>query len=125
MNQSTIQPINHSTACCGPVAELSLTSEEADRLAAQFKAMGNPVRLQIVMLLSRYGGQVCVCDIEARFTLSQPTISHHLKILRRAGLIECERRGQWYYYFVNPRAAAALGAVLAQLQPDAGQGEYA
>jgi ArsR family transcriptional regulator len=65
------------------------------------KAIGHPVRLQIVDLLSRYGGEVCVCDIESQFDLTQPTISHHLKTLRSAGVIDCEERGLWVYYFIK------------------------
>ena len=88
-------------ACCGTGLTLRMAEEEAALLAERFKALGHPVRLQIVDLLSPHGGDVCVCDIEGQFALSQPTISHHLKILRQAGLIDCEKRGVWYYYFVR------------------------
>jgi ArsR family transcriptional regulator len=73
-----------------------------------FKAIASPVRLQMVDLISRLGGQICVCDIESQFELSQPTISHHLKILRKAGIIDCERRGQWIFYFARRDALATL-----------------
>lgn len=98
--------------CCAPAAALQLSDAEAARLAARFKAVGHPVRLQIVDLLSRYGRQACVCDIERQFDLSQPTISHHLKILRQAGLIDCEKRGVWYYYFLREQALDELRSVL-------------
>ena len=86
-------------SCCGLPPSLRLSPTEADELAGMFKALGHPVRLQIVDLLSRFEGQVCVCDVEGQFDLSQPTISHHLKILREAGL-------------VAGRTARALGLLL-------------
>lgn len=98
------------SGCCGLVPNLRLRGEEAEHLASIFKAIGHPVRLQIVALLSRFGGEVCVCDIESRFDLSQPTISHHLKVLRKAGLIDCEKRGLWVYYYARTDAVAALGS---------------
>jgi ArsR family transcriptional regulator len=102
-------------ACCSLPPSLRLASAEAEQLAAMFKALGHPVRLQMVELLSRYGGQVCVCDVENQFDLSQPTISHHLKILREAGLVAAEQRGLWVYYFVQPAALAQLRGVLGSL----------
>lgn len=100
--------------CCDPSVGLRFATEEAERLAVMFKAIGHPVRLQIVDLLSRYGGQVCVCDIEAQFTLTQPTISHHLKILREAGLVGYEQRGLWAYYFVRSSAIEQLQSLAGQ-----------
>lgn len=100
---------NETTGCCGPLPGLRWSMEEAKQLAAMLKALAHPVRLQIVEILSRLGGQVCVCDIESQFDLSQPTISHHLKVLRQAGLIDAQQRGVWVYYTIRP-------AVLAQLQ---------
>ena len=99
-------------ACCSLPPSLRLTPEEAQRLAAIFKALGHPVRLQIVELLSRFGGQVCVCDVESQFDLSQPTISHHLKILREVGLVASEQRGLWAFYVVQPEAMAQIRSVL-------------
>ena len=89
-------------ACCAELPQLRLTGEEAQQLAHMFKALGHPVRLQMVDLLSRFGGKVCVCDIESQFDLTQPTISHHLKALREAGVVDYEMRGLWAYYFVRP-----------------------
>jgi ArsR family transcriptional regulator len=78
-----------------------------------FKALGDPVRLRLLSLIaSRAGGEVCVCDLTPAFDLSQPTISHHLKLLRQAGLIDCERRGTWVYYRVLPGALDRLSAFL-------------
>lgn len=101
--------------CCALPSALRLPAKDADALATMFKAIGHPVRLQIVDLLSRFGGQVCVCDIEAHFTLSQPTISHHLRVLRQAGLVEAEQRGLWVYYVIAPQALTQLHDFLATL----------
>lgn len=81
-------------------------------LARIFKALSDPTRLQMMLILSRNGGQVCVCDFERIFDLGQPTISHHLKILRKAGLLDCEKRGLWAYYFVQSAALEPLRSVL-------------
>lgn len=94
-----------------PIA-LRLSDAEACRLAAGFKALGHPARVQIVDLLSRCGGRLCVREIEEQFDLAQPTISHHLKVLRDAGLAASERRGLWVYYVVLPAALAQLRALL-------------
>jgi ArsR family transcriptional regulator len=96
---------------------LRLGGEEAERLAGLCKALGHPVRLQIVDLLSRYAGQVCVCDIEGQFDLTQPTISHHLRVLREAGVVGFEQRGLWAYYFLRPGAIQELTALAAAWQP--------
>jgi ArsR family transcriptional regulator len=101
--------------CCGLLPALRWSSAEAEELSTMLKALAHPVRLQIVDLLCRYGGQACVCDVEAQFDLSQPTISHHLKVLRQAGLIDSVARGVWVYYFTRPEALARLQAVLAGL----------
>jgi ArsR family transcriptional regulator len=98
-----------------PEAVLRLSSAEAESLAATLKALGHPVRLQIVDLLSRYSGQVCVCDLEQHFSLAQPTISHHLKVLREAGLVDSEQRGLWVYYRVVPDALIPLRRLWDQL----------
>ncbi len=78
-----------------------------------FKALGDPVRLRLLSIVaSQPGGEACVCDLTSAFDLSQPTISHHLKVLRETGLLECERRGTWVFYWVVPAALAQLAAVL-------------
>lgn len=100
--------------CCPPLADVPLDSDWAGELSRMFKALGDPVRLRILSLIASHeGGQCCVCDITAAFELSQPTISHHLKTLRDAGLLDCERRGTWVYYWVIPSALHQLSAVLA------------
>jgi len=112
MNDSTVlTPVNTNDQpgeCCALPDGLEMDQAEAARLASMLKAVGHPVRLQIVDLLIRYRGQVCVCDVESLFNLSQPTISHHLKVLRKTGLVESERRGSWHYYFVAPSALREL-----------------
>lgn len=90
-----------------------LDVHEAAALAAAFKAVGDPTRLQLLRLIAAHdGGEACVCDLTAAFDLSGPTISHHLKVLREAGLVTGDRRGTWVYYRVRPDALAALSRVL-------------
>lgn len=98
--------------CCEPVAYPQVEREQAHRLAAIAKALGDPVRLQLVDVLRRHAGKVCVCELVPLFDLSQPTVSHHLKILREAGIVGSERRGLWAYYFVIPAALEELSAWL-------------
>ena len=91
-----------------------LTADEAAELAAAFKALGEPVRLRLLSLIAAHeGGEACVCDVAGAFELSQPTISHHLKVLREAGLVTSERRATWVYYQVVPNRIALLADVLA------------
>lgn len=100
-------------ACCSPLSESALSAEQAQDLAPAFKALGDPVRLQLLsQIASAPSGEVCVCDLTPGFNLSGPTISHHLKVLREAGLIEGERRGTWVYYRAIPGRMGALAHVL-------------
>jgi ArsR family transcriptional regulator len=99
--------------CCSPLVREPLTEDWAGDLARMFKALGDPVRLRLLSLVASHaGGEACVCEISPAFDLTQPTISHHLKVLREAGLLDCERRGTWVYYWVVPSALAQLSAVL-------------
>jgi ArsR family transcriptional regulator len=101
------------TSCCPVLGSAALDERQAVELAAMFKAMSDPVRLRLLSLIASHpGGQACVCDISETFDVSQPTISHHLKLLRLAGLLDCERRGTWVYYWVIPSALQQLSAVL-------------
>ena len=100
------------THCCELPPSLRLDEAAANDWAGALKALGHPVRLQIVDLLSRYAGQICVCDIESQFALSQPTISHHLRILREAGIVGSEQRGMWVFYHINSLRLAALRELL-------------
>ncbi|MBO0916896.1 ArsR/SmtB family transcription factor [Streptomyces laculatispora] len=100
-------------ACCPALLTAPLDEEQAGTLAAVFKALGDPVRLRLLsMIASRAGGEVCVCDLTPAFELSQPTISHHLKLLKQAGLIDSERRGTWVYYRLLPEMTDRLAAIL-------------
>jgi len=98
-------------SCCAPGAE-PLAPGVADELARRFKALGDPTRVALVNLLAR-SGEACVCALVDSTDLAQPTISHHLKVLRDAGLVESRRLGTWAYYRVVPEAVAELGAALA------------
>ena len=94
--------------CCEPVAYPDIERVQAERMAAVAKALGDPVRMQLVDVLRRHAGEVCVCELVPLFDLSQPTVSHHLKILREAGIVGSERRGLWAYYYVIPEAVKEL-----------------
>jgi ArsR family transcriptional regulator, arsenate/arsenite/antimonite-responsive transcriptional repressor len=98
--------------CCEPVVYPDVEREEAQRMATIAKALGDPVRVQLVDVLRKHAGKVCVCELVPLFPLSQPTVSHHLKVLREAGLVGSERRGLWAYYYVLPDALDELSAWL-------------
>ncbi len=105
--------IQIADACCSPLVAQPLSPEWAASLAPVFKALGDPVRLRLLSLVASHaGGEACVCDISPTFDLSQPTISHHLKVLRDAGVLESERRGTWVYYRVVPAVLQQLSTVL-------------
>ena len=99
-------------ACCAPLARPEVRPGEAARYAEVAKALGDPIRLQVVDVLRRHAGQVCVCELLPLFDVGQPTLSHHLRKLREAGLVDCERRGLWAYYYVKPDALGPLAAWL-------------
>jgi ArsR family transcriptional regulator len=106
-------PLVAMDACCAPLAREPLTADQAVDLSRLFKAMADPVRLRLLSLIASHaGGEACVCDLTDAFELTAPTISHHLKVLREAGLITGERRGTWVYYRVHPEVLARLSAVL-------------
>jgi ArsR family transcriptional regulator, arsenate/arsenite/antimonite-responsive transcriptional repressor len=90
--------------CCEPVAYPDIEREAAERMGRIAKALGDPIRMQLLDVLRKHAGQVCVCELVPLFDLSQPTVSHHLKVLRDAGIVGSERRGLWAYYYVNPGA---------------------
>jgi ArsR family transcriptional regulator, arsenate/arsenite/antimonite-responsive transcriptional repressor len=95
-------------ACCEPVAYPDIERAQAERMAAVAKALGDPIRMQLVDVLRRHAGEVCVCELVPLFDLSQPTVSHHLKVLREAGIVGSERRGLWAYYYVNADSVQEL-----------------
>ena len=100
-------------ACYIPLAREPIDEATAARLAQMFKALADPVRLRLVSLIGAHqGGEVCVCELTEAFELTQPTISHHLKVLREAGIIDSERRGTWVYYRLEPAALERMGALL-------------
>jgi ArsR family transcriptional regulator len=100
-------------ACCPGLLTAPLDEDQAVELAKVFKALGDPVRLRLLsMIASQAGGEICVCDLTPAFDLSQPTISHHLKLLRQAGLIDSERRGTWVYYRLIPEMTDRLAGIL-------------
>jgi ArsR family transcriptional regulator len=98
--------------CCEPVVYPDVQREQAVRMAAVARALADPVRVQLVDVLRLHAGEVCVCELVPLFDLSQPTVSHHLKVLREAGIVGSERRGLWAYYFVIPGVLAELAAWL-------------
>ncbi|MBY6413309.1 helix-turn-helix transcriptional regulator [Rhodococcus sp. BP-252] len=107
-----------SDECCSPLIREPLTVDRSVDFARMFKALGDPVRLRLLSLVASHeGGEACVCDISPQFDLSQPTISHHLKVLRETGLLDCERRGTWVYYWVIPSALQQLSDVLDAANP--------
>jgi len=99
-------------SCCAPLAGPVLSESEADSTAALFKALGDPARVRIVNLLASRRGDVCACEFEPALGLSQPTVSHHLKKLTDAGLLDREQRGKWAYFSINPEAAARLAGLV-------------
>jgi ArsR family transcriptional regulator len=98
--------------CCEPVVYPDIEREQAERMGAIAKALGDPIRMQLVDVLRKHAGKVCVCELVPLFDLSQPTVSHHLKVLRDAGLVGSERRGLWAYYYVNPEELEELSGWL-------------
>jgi ArsR family transcriptional regulator len=99
--------------CCSPITGGVISDDEATSLAAKFKAMGDPTRLRLLsMVAASEGGEACVCDMNAQFDLSQGTVSHHLGLLVKAGLLSRTKRGTWSYYALVPGALPALGDTL-------------
>jgi ArsR family transcriptional regulator, arsenate/arsenite/antimonite-responsive transcriptional repressor len=98
--------------CCEPVVYPDVQREGALRMAEVAKALGDPIRLQLVDVLRKHAGKVCVCELVPLFDISQPTLSHHLKKLRDAGIVDCERKGLWAYYYVIGDALEELSAWL-------------
>ncbi|WP_344661152.1 metalloregulator ArsR/SmtB family transcription factor [Catenulispora subtropica] len=109
----SIKEVPPGPSCHTPLVAEPLTELEAGALAHVFKALADPVRLRLVSIMASYeGGEACVCDLTEPFDLTQPTISHHLKVLREAGLVTSERRATSVYYRVVPEALASLAGLL-------------
>ncbi len=98
--------------CCEPVVYPDVQRDHAIRMAEVAKALGDPIRLQLVDVLRKHAGKVCVCELVPLFDIAQPTLSHHLKKLREAGIVASERQGLWAYYYVIPDALKELSAWL-------------
>jgi ArsR family transcriptional regulator len=98
--------------CCEPVVYPDVERRQAERMATIAKALGDPIRLQLVDVLRKHAGKVCVYELVPLFEVSQPTVSHHLKVLRQAGIVGSERVGLWAYYYVEPDALEELSAWL-------------
>lgn len=108
----TLTPLQ-TVACCSPLLQEPLSIEQAERVAPLLKALADPVRLRLLSLVASHaGGEACVCDLSDAFDLSQPTISHHLKVLHELGLLDRDKRGVWVYYRVRTEALRDLGALI-------------
>ena len=102
-----------TVACCSPLTTEPLSEDQARRIAPLLKALADPVRLRLLSLVASHGdGEACVCDLNDAFDLSQPTISHHLKVLHEVGLLDRSKRGVWVYYRLNSAALGDLAALL-------------
>jgi len=107
-----LDPVD-TVACCPPLSHEPLSQAQAEQVAPLLKALAEPVRLRLMSLIASHpGGEACVCDLNNAFDLSQPTISHHLKVLHEAGLLDREKRGVWVYYRARTGALASLGALM-------------
>jgi ArsR family transcriptional regulator len=108
----TLTPVE-AVACCAPVTREPLSADVAARISPLLKALADPVRLRLLSLVASHAdGEACVCDLQDAFDLSQPTISHHLKVLHEVGLLDRSKRGVWVYYRVRPTALADLATLL-------------
>lgn len=102
-----------AVACCSPLSREPITTEQSERIAPLLKALADPVRLRLLSLVASHeDGEACVCDLNDAFDLSQPTISHHLKVLHEVGLLDRSKRGVWVYYSVRQDALADLGSLI-------------
>ena len=111
-SQLTLTPVE-TAACCSPLMREPLSAGQADRLAPLLKALADPVRLRLVSIVAASeGGEACVCDLNDAFDLSQPTISHHLKVLHDAGLLDRSKRGVWVYYAVRREVLSDIAALI-------------
>jgi len=105
-------PLRHRTEpCCGVTRAPSLTEVQTERMAQRLKAVGDPTRLRMLDLLAQQEAPLCVCDITPLFPQNQPTISHHLRLLREAGLIDTEKRGIWSYYWTTEEGRHLLNTI--------------
>jgi ArsR family transcriptional regulator, arsenate/arsenite/antimonite-responsive transcriptional repressor len=108
----SLTSVEPAGGCCASLDGAPMTMDQATEWAGVFKALGDPVRLRLVSLIAAAGYEACVCDLTPAFDLTGPTISHHLKVLREAGLVDCQRRGTWVYYWIRPEVLRGLSAML-------------
>jgi ArsR family transcriptional regulator len=108
MSKLEIQAVGDALACCTPIGVEPMSAEQAEKVAGLLKALADPIRLRLMSLIAA-SEETCVCDLTAPFDVSQPTISHHLRVLREAGLVDCERRGTWVWYRAQRDALDAVG----------------
>jgi ArsR family transcriptional regulator len=109
---AVLSPVD-TAACCSPLSAEPLSMKQAEQVAPLLKALADPVRLRLMSIVASHeGGEACVCNLNDAFDLSQPTISHHMKVLHDAGLVDREKRGVWVYYRARPEALASLGALI-------------
>ena len=111
MSKQSVE-IQRSGGCCTPISVAALDVPAANEGAAVFKALADPIRLRLMSIIASAGEEVCVCDITPHFNVSGPTISHHLRVLREAGLVDCERRGTWVYYWPIPQRLQWISELL-------------
>jgi ArsR family transcriptional regulator len=109
---TVLNPVD-AAACCSPLTREPLSQQAAEQIAPLLKALADPARLRLLSLVASHeDGEACICDLNPAFDLSQPTISHHLKVLHDVGLLDREKRGVWVYYRARPEALAALGTLM-------------
>lgn len=109
----TTSPLDLATACCAPIVRDAMSAEHAATVAARFKAIGDPTRLRLLSLVAAHeNAEACVCDLTEPVKLSQPTVSHHLKVLVDAGLLTRSKRGTWSFYALVPGALDQLAEIL-------------
>jgi ArsR family transcriptional regulator len=117
----TLSPVE-TVACCSPLLAEPLSTGQAERLAPLLKALADPVRLRLLSLVAAHAdGEACVCDLNDAFELSQPTISHHLKVLHEVGLLDRSKRGTWVYYRIKADVLADVGSLLGGVGVPAGR----
>jgi ArsR family transcriptional regulator len=114
---AVLSPVQ-TVACCSPLSREPLSAQAAEQIVPLLKALADPVRLRLMSLVASHaGGEACVCDLNDAFELSQPTISHHLKVLHEAGLLERDKRGVWVYYRASAQALAGLASLIGSTAP--------
>jgi ArsR family transcriptional regulator len=106
------EPQGAVVPCCTPIGVDPMSAVQADRITVLLKALADPIRLRLMSMIAA-ADEICVCDLLGPFDVSQPTISHHLKVLRAAGLVDCERRGTWVYYRAERDSLDTIGQLFA------------